>query len=159
MELTIRSAAIGDEALVLSLLHELADYERLLDKFHVTEEIVRSDYLGASPLLNCELAFEADSPVGVMTWYWTYASFAATRGIYLEDLFMRPQVRGKGYGKALLGHLAKKAVDAGASRIEWSVLTWNSPSIEFYERIGARKPDDWFVYRLSDSALLKMAKP
>jgi GNAT superfamily N-acetyltransferase len=93
-----------------------------------------------------------------MTWYWTYTSFAAARGVYLEDLFVRPQHRGKGYGKNLLAHLARGAVAAAASRIEWSVLTWNRPSIEFYEQLGARQPDDWFIYRLSGEALSELAR-
>ncbi len=158
MPLEIRKARKGDEDLVFTLLHELADYEKLLDKFKVTREIIVRDYLSAQPLLNCDLAFEDGSPVGVMTWYWTYTSFAATRGLYLEDLYVRQSTRGKGYGKALLAHLAHTAVEAGASRIEWSVLTWNKPSIEFYELIGARQPDDWFIYRLADDALKTLAK-
>jgi GNAT superfamily N-acetyltransferase len=157
-DLTIRKARPGDEDLVFTLLHELADYERLLDRFKVTAEIIRRDYLGEPALLNCDLAFEDDAPVGVMTWYWTYTSFAAARGLYLEDLYVRPSCRGKGYGKRLLAHLAKTASAAGASRIEWSVLTWNKPSIEFYELLGARQPDDWFIYRLSDAALERLAQ-
>jgi GNAT superfamily N-acetyltransferase len=157
-ELAIRRARPGDEDLILMLLHELADYEKLLDKFKVTTEVIRRDYLGEPALLNCDLAFEGDAPVGVMTWYWTYTSFAATRGLYLEDLYVRPSCRGKGYGKRLLAHLARTASAAGASRIEWSVLTWNKPSIDFYELLGARQPDDWFIYRLSDDALARLAQ-
>src|SRR6185312_5612136 len=115
-ELTIRSAKKGDEDLIFTLMHELADYEKLLDKFNVTREVILRDYLCDAPLLNCHLAFEGDMAVGVMTWYWTYTSFAAARGVYLEDLYVRPQTRGKGYGKALLAHLAQTAVSAGASR-------------------------------------------
>ncbi len=106
-ELSIRHARPGDEALILTLLRELADYEKLLDVFHVTEEVIRRDYLGPQPLVQCELAFDGDAPVGVMTWYWTYSSFAAKRSIYLEDLFVRQSARGRGHGKALLVHLAK----------------------------------------------------
>jgi diamine N-acetyltransferase len=153
---SIRRARAGDEAAVHALLRELADYEKLLDRFHITEEIVRRDYLCAQPLLNCDLAFEGDAPVGIATWYWTYHSFAARRGIYLEDLFVRPSTRGKGYGKALLAHLAKTAVEAGGAQVEWEVLPWNTPSIEFYESIGAKKMNDWFVYNLSGEALQKM---
>lgn len=152
----IRAARPGDEGLVLALLRELAEYEKLLDRFHINEEIVRRDYLGERPLLHCDLAFEDEEPVGCATWYWTYHSFAARRGIYLEDLFVRPQTRGKGFGKALLAHLAKTAVDAGGAQVEWEVLPWNTPSIEFYELIGAKKLTDWFVYNLSGEALQKM---
>lgn len=155
--LTIRTARKGDEDLVFTLMHELADYEKLLRSFKVTREVIARDYLGERPLLNCELAFEGARPVGVMTWYWTYTSFAAARGIYLEDLYVRPDTRGKGYGKSLLAYLAKEAVRAAASRIEWSVLTWNRPSIDFYESLGARQPDGWFIYRLADAALERLA--
>ncbi len=157
-ELHIRKARAGDEELVFTLLHELADYEKLLDKFKVTREVIRRDYLSEPALLQCDLAFEGDRPVGVMTWYWTYTSFAAARGLYLEDLFVRPTERGKGYGKSLLADLAKTADAAGASRIEWSVLSWNKPSIDFYESLGARQPDGWFIYRLADDALKALAQ-
>jgi GNAT superfamily N-acetyltransferase len=153
----IRRAGNGDETIVLSLLRELADYEKLLDRFHITKEIVRRDYLGAQPLLNCDIAFDGDAPVGVATWYWTYHSFAARRGIFLEDLFVKPGVRGKGYGKALLAYLAKTAVDNGGEQVRWEVLPWNKPSIAFYEGIGAEKLTDWLVYGLSGDALKKMA--
>jgi GNAT superfamily N-acetyltransferase len=152
-DLSIRPARPGDEELVLKLLRELAEYEKLVDRFHITTEVIRRDYLGEQPLCNCELAYEGDKPVGVATWYWTYASFAATRGLYLEDLFVRPAFRGKGYGKALLAHLAKTAVAAGASRVDWQVLPWNKPSIEFYELLGAERLTDWLVYGLTGAPL------
>jgi len=151
--LTIRRAQPGDEGVALMLLRELADYEKLLDKFHITEEAIRRDYLSAQPLCHCDLAFEGETAVGVMSWYWIYASFAAARAIYLEDLFVRPVHRGKGYGKALLAHLAKTAVAADCNRIDWSVLDWNKPSIDFYESIGARQNAGWYVYRLEGAAL------
>ena len=156
MTLTIRPARKGEEALILALLTELADYEKLLDKFHITLDVIRRDYLGERPLLNCDLAFEGDAPAGIASWYWMYSSFAAKRAIYLEDLYVRPAFRGKGYGKSLLAHLAKTAVDAGAERIDWSVLDWNKPSINFYEGIGARAVTGWYVYRLEAEALQKL---
>jgi GNAT superfamily N-acetyltransferase len=153
MTLTIRPARKGEEALILSLLTELADYEKLLDKFHITLDVIRRDYLGEQPLLNCDLAFDGEAPAGMASWYWMYSSFAAKRAIYLEDLFVRPAFRGKGYGKSLLAHLARTAVQAGAERIDWSVLDWNKPSIDFYEGIGARAVTGWYVYRLEAEAL------
>jgi GNAT superfamily N-acetyltransferase len=155
-EHSIRRAQAGDEALILALLRELAEYEKLLDVFHVTAEVIARDYLGAQPLVQCDLAFDGDTPAGVMTWYWTYASFAARRAIYLEDLFVRPAARGKGYGKALLVHLAKTGAAVGAQRVEWSVLDWNKPSIEFYDSLGARPVSGWYVYRLEGEALKKL---
>src|SRR5476649_2661994 len=130
-ELSIRRARQGDETLIVKLLLELAEYEKLLDKFHITEDVVRRDYVSAQPLIQCDLSFEGDTPAGIASWYWMYSSFAAKRAIYLEDLYVRPSFRGKGYGKALLAHLAKTAVDAGAQCVDWSVLDWNTPSIEF----------------------------
>lgn len=153
---SIRKARSGDEGIVLALLRELAEYEKLLDRFHITAEVIARDYFCAQPLLNCDLAFEGDNPVGCATWYWTYHSFAARRGIYLEDLFVRPDTRGKGHGKALLAHLAKMAVGANGAQVEWEVLPWNKPSIDFYESIGAKRLQDWYVYNLSGDALKKM---
>jgi GNAT superfamily N-acetyltransferase len=157
-DFTIRTAKPGDEGTILALLTELATYEKLLDRFNITREVILRDYLSPQPLCNCDLGFEGDRPVGVGTWYWTYTSFAAARGIYLEDLFVRPEFRGRGHGKAFLAHLARQAVAANASRVEWSVLDWNKPSIEFYEMLGARRHDGWFTYRLLDDALQKLAK-
>ncbi len=154
---SLRPARQGDEDVILALLRELAAYEKLLDRFHITREVILRDYLSPQPLCHCELGFENDEPVGVATWYWTYTSFAATRGIYLEDLFVRPQFRGRGYGRMFLVHLAKQAVAAQASRVEWSVLDWNRPSIEFYELLGARRHDGWSSYRLADAALARLA--
>lgn len=156
--LSIRKAKPGDEDIILTLLYELAQYEKLTDKFKITREIILRDYLSAQPLCNCDLAFEGATPAGVASWYWTYTSFAATRGIYLEDLFVRPEFRGRGYGKALLANLAKHAVAAGASRVEWSVLDWNQPSIEFYESLRAERVGGWYIYRLSDDALQALGK-
>lgn len=156
-EFSIRRCRPGDEALILKLLRELAEYEELLEKFHISEDVIRRDYLSAHPPLNCDLAFEGERAVGIASWYWIYRSFAAKRAIYLEDLFVRPAARGKGYGKVLLAHLAKTALAAGGTGVDWSVLDWNKPSIDFYEGIGAKRVDGWYVYRLQDEALRKLA--
>src|SRR5512146_112639 len=153
----IRQARGGDEAAILGLLRDLAEYEKLLDKFCISEEVIRRDYLGMVPLLNCSIAFERDVPVGVATWYWTYHSFAARRGIFLEDLFVRPAMRGKGYGKMLLAHLARSALENRGGQVEWEVLDWNQPSIDFYESIGAKRQGGWHTYRLDGEALKTMA--
>ena len=153
----IRAAQAGDEEPILVLLHELAVYEKLTDRFRITREVILRDYLCARPMIECDLAFEGDMPVGIATWYWTYASFAAARGIYLEDLFVRPQFRGRGIGKALLAGLARRALKGGAGRVEWSVLDWNKPSIDFYESLRARRSGGWVVYRLEGEALEDLA--
>jgi GNAT superfamily N-acetyltransferase len=154
--LTIRPAVAGEEGLILALLRELAAYEKLLDVFHIDEEVVRRDYLGAAPLCQADLAFAGDVPVGIATWYWKYASFAARRVIHLEDLFVRPAFRGHGHGLALLGHLAKKAVAAGGA-VDWFVLDWNAPSIAFYDGIGAKPVEGWLSYRLEGDAARTLA--
>jgi GNAT superfamily N-acetyltransferase len=149
----IRRAQPGDEEAVLALLRELADYEELLHLFQITAEIVRRDYLGERPMLQCDLVVADGAPAGLASWYWMYSSFAAKRAIYLEDLFVRPAFRGRGFGKALLVHLARTAVEAGAIRVEWEVLDWNTPSIDFYERLGAKAQSGWRTYRLEGEAL------
>jgi len=156
-DLTIRRAVPGDEELILALLLELAEYEKLTQAFHLTKDIIARDFFGPSPAAFCDLAYEDGEPVGLATWYWVYATFAASRGIYLEDLYVRPDFRGAGYGKALLAHLAKEALARGAVRVEWSVLNWNKPSIEFYERLGAKPNTEWTIYRLSDAPLKALA--
>jgi GNAT superfamily N-acetyltransferase len=157
-DFTIRPAAAQDAALVLDLLTELAAYEKLLAKFTLTREAILRDFFGADSPVRCELAFENEEAVGIVTWYWTYASFVAARGLYLEDLFVRPAWRGKGYGKALLQYLAAKAVGVGAYRLEWLVLDWNAPAIEFYKGIGARPLEGWYTYRLEGAALQKLGE-
>jgi GNAT superfamily N-acetyltransferase len=153
---TIRPAAAEDSALVLTLLTELSRYEKLQHKFTLTEAQIARDFFGPEAKVMCELAFEGETPVGLITWYWTYATFVAARGLYLEDLYVRPAWRGKGYGKALLRYLAAKAVAVGANRLEWLVLDWNAPAIEFYKGIGARQLDGWYTYRLEGDAMQKL---
>ncbi|HJW39640.1 MAG TPA: GNAT family N-acetyltransferase [Rhizomicrobium sp.] len=152
----IRRARPGEENVVFSLLRELAEYEKLLDVFKITPEIVVRDYLCDQPLLYCDLLLDGGTAAGMASWYWTYSSFAARRSIYLEDLFVRPDFRGRGHGKALLVHLARTAVAAGAQRVGWDVLDWNKPSIEFYDSLGARPHGGWIAYRLEGEALAKL---
>jgi diamine N-acetyltransferase len=156
--LSIRRAKAGDEDLILTLLYELAEYEKLTHAFKLTKAVIARDFFAATPLAHCDLAYCEGEPVGLATWYWTYASFAAARGIYLEDLYVRAAMRGRGFGKALLALLAKEARDAGAVRVEWSVLNWNKPSIDFYEGIGAKPNTEWTIYRLDGNALAALAK-
>jgi len=153
---SIRKARPGDEDIILALLYELAQYEKLTDKFKITHEIITRDYLCEHPPIQSDLIFEDDKPAGVATWYWVYLSFAASRGIYLEDLFVRSQFRKRGYGKALIANLAKQAIMADAGSVEWVVLDWNKPSIKFYESIGAERVKGWSNYRLSDNVLLDL---
>lgn len=156
-DLMIRRAVAGDEDLIFTLLFELAEYEKLTHAFMLTKEVIARDFFGPAPAAYCDLAYAGNAPVGLATWYWIYTTFAAARGIYLEDLYVREAFRGLGYGKALLAHLARTAVDSGAVRVDWSVLNWNKPSIEFYESIGAKAVDEWTIYRLTGAPLEKLA--
>jgi GNAT superfamily N-acetyltransferase len=155
---TIRAPRKGDEKLIVSLLFALAEYEKLLDRFHITPEIVARDYLGDAPLLFCDLAFEGDKPAGIATWHWTYGSFAAKRKIYLADLFVHPEFRGKQYGKALIANLARRVIAHDGAGIDWEVLDWNKPSIDFYDSLGATAITNWVGYNLSGDALQRLAK-
>jgi GNAT superfamily N-acetyltransferase len=154
----IRAAEIEDGKTILSLLYELAEYEKLTDKFKLTREIIERDFFGPDAACHCDLACVGVAPVGVMTWYRKYASFAAERGIFLEDIFIQPHHRGRGIGKLLLAHLSRRALEEGVARIEWSVLDWNTPSIEFYERLGAVRSRGWLSYQLHGSALEDLAR-
>jgi GNAT superfamily N-acetyltransferase len=156
--LTIKRAGAGDEALALAMLRELAVYEKIEERFKLTLEALTRDFLGPAPLCYCELAYVDAEPIGVMTWYRVYSSFIAARGIFLEDLYVRPAKRGQGYGRDLLAHLAKQAMSDGARFIEWQVLDWNKPSIDFYERLGAAPLKGWLSYRLSGDALAELGR-
>jgi GNAT superfamily N-acetyltransferase len=153
----IRAAEAGEEMLVLELLRELAVYEKIEHKFHLTRELIARDFIGDDPVCGCDLLFVGGKPAGVMTWYRTYASFAASRGLFLEDIFVRPDFRGKGLGKAFFVHLAAHAKKEGATHIQWHVLDWNTPSIAFYEGLGATHDKEWLRYDLSGGALARLA--
>jgi GNAT superfamily N-acetyltransferase len=153
----IRPAKAGEETLVLELLRELAVYEKIEHKFHLTPALIARDFIGDDPVCGCDLLFSDSKPAGVMTWYRTYASFAASRGIFLEDIFVRPEFRGQGFGKAFFAHLAKRAAKEGAAHIQWLVLDWNAPSIAFYEGLGARHDKEWLRYNLNGDALARLA--
>jgi GNAT superfamily N-acetyltransferase len=156
--ISIRAAQPGDEAIIVELLRELAEYERLMQRFRLTRETVARDFLGAAPMIRCDLAFADREPAGIMTWYPTYSSFVAAGGIYLEDFYVRPALRRQGIGRALLADLARRAVAEGAAKIEWAVLVWNKPSIEFYVSLHAERVDDWHIYRLVGDALAAVAR-
>ncbi|HUO93367.1 MAG TPA: GNAT family N-acetyltransferase [Rhizomicrobium sp.] len=158
MSVEIRPARAGDERLVLELLRELAVYEKIEDKFHLTPQLIARDFIGDDPVCGCELLFVDGKPAGVMTWYRTYASFAASRGIFLEDIFVRPEFRGNGLGKAFFVHLAARAKKEGATHVQWHVLDWNTPSIAFYEGLGATHVKEWLRYDLRGDALARLAK-
>jgi GNAT superfamily N-acetyltransferase len=149
----IRAALPADANLIVCLLRELADYEKLHDGFSLAEDAVTRDMMGAA--CHCDLVFVGDEAAGLACWYWTYKSFRARRGLFIEDLYVRPPFRGRGLGKALLAHLAGKA-RAADGFLEWQVLDWNTPSIEFYKSLGARPLGQWLSYRLDGESLERL---
>jgi GNAT superfamily N-acetyltransferase len=153
-DFSIRAALASDSPLIVALLRELAEYEKLLDRFCLTEEAVKRDMMGAA--CHCDLAYAGDEAAGLVCWYWTYKSFGARRGLFIEDLYVRPRFRGQGMGKALLAHLAGEARKAGGF-LEWQVLDWNKPAIEFYGSLGAKPVEHWLNYRLEGEQLERLA--
>lgn len=157
MTATIRPARAADAPTIASLIRELAAYERLEDQAKATADDLTRHLFGDRPSAEVLMAEVEGSPVGFALFFPTFSTFRGQPGIYLEDLFVRPEYRGRGIGKALLTSLAKLAVERGAGRIEWSVLNWNAPSIAFYRSRGAVPMDEWTVYRVADGALAGLA--
>jgi len=158
MSLHIRRARPTETGLVLSLIRELAKYEKLLHEVEATEAMIDAALFGDNPLLFCEIAEWDGEPAGFAVWFVNFSTFSGRSGIYLEDLFVRPAYRGKGIGKALLAYLAKLCVEKGWARLQWSVLDWNTPSIAFYKSLGAVMMDEWTVCRVNGPALAALAK-
>jgi GNAT superfamily N-acetyltransferase len=158
VSLTIRRARPDEAGLVLSLVRELADYEKLLHEVEATEATIGAALFAEHPRLFCEIAEWDGEPAGFAVWFVNFSTFSGRSGIYLEDLFVRPAQRGNGIGKALLAHLAKQCVANGWSRLQWSVLDWNAPSIEFYKSLGAVLMDEWTVCRVGGPALKALAQ-
>jgi GNAT superfamily N-acetyltransferase len=155
--ITIRPAREDEVPLVLQFVRELAEYEHLLHEAVATEERVRRDLFGPRPYAEVVFACLDDEPVGFALFFHNYSTFVGKPGIYLEDLFVRPSVRGKGLGKALLTWLAAEAVKRDCGRLEWAVLDWNEPSIQFYKSLGAKAMEEWSVFRLTGEALSGLA--
>jgi GNAT superfamily N-acetyltransferase len=153
----IRRATDKDVDAILGLIEDLAEYERFGGRVEVDADQLRDSLFGDSPAVFAHVAEEAGEVVGMAIWFLNYSTWTGTHGIYLEDLFVRPEVRGQGVGKALLVALAQLAVEAGYRRVEWSVLNWNELALGFYRSIGAVPMDEWTVYRLADGALAGLA--
>lgn len=156
--LSIRAAKPGDEALILSFIRDLAAYEKLSHEVTATDAEVRAKLFGDSPRVFCNIAEMDGEPAGFTVWFFNFSTFLGRHGLYLEDLFVSPQFRGKGIGKALLAHLARHAVAEGCGRLEWWVLDWNAPAIDFYKSLGAVAMSDWSVFRVTGDALERLAK-
>ncbi|XIE79523.1 N-acetyltransferase family protein [Streptomyces sp. SBR177] len=150
----IRTATPDDVSHIHRMVRDLAEYEKALDEVRATPEQLREALFGERPAAFAHIAETEDGEIaGFALWFLNFSTWRGVHGIYLEDLYVRPELRGGGYGKALLAELARICVERGYERLEWSVLDWNAPSIAFYESLGARPQDEWTVYRLTDGAL------
>jgi GNAT superfamily N-acetyltransferase len=153
----IAPAAERDVPVILKFIRDLADYEKLSHLVVATEANIREHVFGANPVAEVLLAYWEDRAVGFALFFRNFSTFLGQPGIYLEDLFVEPEHRGKGIGKALLTRLAKIAIERGYGRLEWAVLDWNTPSIEFYRNLGAVPLDEWTGYRVTGEALDRLA--
>ncbi|HWY25625.1 MAG TPA: GNAT family N-acetyltransferase [Nevskia sp.] len=153
--LEIRAATVEDVPELLRLIRGLAEYEKLEHEVTATEDKLRRSLFGEQRMAEAVLGLSGGRAVGLAVFFHNYSTFRANAGLYLEDLFVEPQQRGKGYGKALLLHLAQLAVQRGCERMEWSVLDWNAPAIAFYESLGAKVLPDWRICRLTGDRLRK----
>jgi GNAT superfamily N-acetyltransferase len=153
----IRPATAVDVPIILELIRALATYERAPKEVTATEAQLTDVLFGEKPAAEVLLAFEGDVPAGFAVFFFNFSTWLGRPGLYLEDLFVRPEKRGHGYGRALLAHLAKIARDRGCGRMEWAVLDWNEPAIEFYRKLGARPLDDWRIFRLTRESIAELA--
>ena len=153
----IRSATPADVPLILQLIRELAEYEKLAHEVRATEAQLHATLFGPQPAAEVVIAEHEGRAVGFAVFFATYSTWEAAPGLYLEDLFVRPEARGKGIGRELLEYLARLTVARGWARLEWRVLDWNEPSIAFYRKLGAEPLDDWTVFRVTGEALQNLA--
>jgi GNAT superfamily N-acetyltransferase len=157
-ELTIAGATEADAPLILMFIKALAEYERLADAVVATEDGVRRSLFGPRPYAECVIARWEGEPAGFALYFHNFSTFLAQPGVYLEDLFVKSEFRGKGVGRALLQHLAQVALDRNCGRLEWSVLDWNEAAIGFYRSLGASGLDEWTIFRLQGDALARLAR-
>lgn len=154
----LRPAAPTDAPEILALIRELADYEHLLHEVDATREGLHAALFGPSPRVFCDLAEQDGGIAGFALWFYSFSTFRGRHGIYLEDLFVRPAMRGRGIGRALLSGLASRCLREDLARLEWSVLDWNEPALAFYRTLGARGMTDWIPHRVTGEALLTLAR-
>jgi len=154
----IRSARVEDVPIILQLIRDLATYERAPNDVTATKEQLVDVLFGARPSAEVLLAFEQDTAVGFAVFFHNFSTWLGRPGLYLEDLFVKPEMRGKGYGRALLVRLAKIARERDCGRMEWAVLDWNDPAIQFYRKLGAKPMDEWTVFRLTGDGIAQLAE-
>ena len=155
-KLKIRKAQIADVSMILQFIRELAEYEKLLHEVVATEEILRETLFGEKPSAEVVIGYVDDEPAGFALFFHNFSTFLGRPGIYLEDLYVKPKFRGKGFGQKLLSYLAKLAKERNCGRLEWWVLDWNESAIKFYKSLGAVPMDEWTVFRLTSDALDKL---
>ena len=158
MTIRIRDATVDDVPVIAELIRDLARFEKLEHEVLMTDELLAAGLFGQRPYAEVLLAEDEGKALGFALFFHNFSTFLGRPGIYLEDLFVRPEYRGRGIGRLLLVHLAKLAVERGSGRLEWAVLDWNRDAIGFYERLGARPNSDWTVYRLTGEALSGLAR-
>lgn len=157
MAFELRSPTEDEVHLVVGFIHELAEYEKLSHECLISEETLRESLFGSRPYAETLLAFLDDKPIGFCLFFHNYSTFLGKPGLYLEDLYIQPEYRNRGYGKLILARLAAIAIERGCGRFEWAVLDWNEPSIAFYRKIGAVPMNEWTVQRLTGDALQALA--
>ena len=157
LDFVIRPARVEDVPVILELIRDLATYERAPDEVTATEEQLVDVLFGERPAAEVLLAFEGKSPVGFAVFFYNFSTWLGRAGLYLEDLFVKPDKRGKGYGRALLVELAKIARDRECGRMEWAVLDWNEPAIKFYRTLDAKPMHEWTVFRLTSDGIARLA--
>jgi len=156
--LRIVPASESDIPLILSFIHKIAEYEKLSHQVTATEETLRASLFGPRPAAEVLLAYWEEKPAGYAVFFHNFSTFLGRAGIYLEDLFVEPELRGKGIGKALLSAIAKEAQKRDCGRLEWAVLDWNKPSIDFYLSLGAKPMDEWTIFRMTEDSIAKLAR-
>jgi GNAT superfamily N-acetyltransferase len=152
----IRRARPADVLAIVDLVYALAEYERAPQECRLTADQLSEALFGTTPAVFCHVALAGDEVVGCAIWFLNFSTWRGVHGIYLEDLFVRPDHRGSGFGKSLLTALAQECVTHNYERLEWSVLNWNTPAIDFYNSLGATPQDEWTTYRLTDTALSRL---
>ncbi len=155
---SIRPATLSDVPLILQLIRELAEYERAPDDAVATEEQLREVLFGKQPSAQVLVASEGEEAMGFAVYFFNFSTWLGRPGLYLEDLFVRPVARGRGYGRALLVRLAQIAQERGCGRMEWAVLDWNDPAIQFYKKLGAKPMEEWTVFRLTSDGIGELAE-
>ncbi len=158
MTLSIRPAIASDAALIFRFIRELAEYERLAHEVDATESDIAKALFGPNPRVFADIAEWEGEPAGFALWFYNFSTFRGRHGIYLEDLFVKPELRSKGIGRALLRHLARRCRAEGLARLEWWVLDWNEPALKVYRSIGAVPMDEWTVQRVTGEALQRLAE-